>query len=632
MRISLEWLRDYVALPADVAGRELADELTLKTVEVEGRLAHDADTVFEIDNKSLTNRPDLWGHYGIAREVAAIYGLPLADPVTAARPPMREDLTGERDSHAYRRRAVIELELTADEPEAAPDWLRDRNLRVGGESSDALTDLGVYVMFATGQPVDVLRGTGRRRRLEIAALDPVAVRREAQRLGVRTEASARHEKGIDTQRVDQAMDLYLALLPEVAPGARATAMQDHDPSPTQRVEIELDLGFLDRRIGVPIDPTEVRATLEALGFEVCISGRSLRVLTPTWRSTGDVSLPEDVLEEVARIHGYESIPAQPLGGTFTHLTPADLRPLDRRVREQLSARAGMQEVVTYAWSTDRMLRAAGHDPADGVALVDPPAPDRATLRPSLVPNLLETAAANLRHSTAFAAFEVGTVFGRVPEQRTHAAAVLVGDDGPALFRRAKGVVEMLVRSCQIADLRLEPEQKPEPDLEPEPGGSEVAGPGWADRQVRLALLAHEHRVGTLALLATRARRLAGIDDGVYVACFEVNLDTLTLNATRENSYRPVSEWPEGEFDLSVVVPECTTWARMSACAAAVGVAERISYVGEFRGGWVAAGDKSVTLRVSLRPSSGTLGGAEIATAREKVIDALASGLGARLRG
>ena len=640
MRISLEWLRDYVGLSADAADRELADQLTLKTVEVEGRLALGADTVFDIDNKSLTNRPDLWGHHGIAREFAAIYRLPLAEPAAAAdRPPLRTGLIGEVDPEVCRRLTVVELESSGEVLPPAPDRLRERIVRVGGESSDALTDLGTYVMFATGQPVDVVRVDRRRYRLEAAALNPTVVRRNAQRLGVRTEATTRHEKGIDTQRVDQAVDLYLALLPRVAPGVRAVAMQDHDPAPTQRAEIVLDLGFLDRRIGLPIEAAEVRATLEALGFEVHLDGTRLRVLAPTWRSTGDVSLPEDVLEEVARIHGYESIPPARLGGAFTHLAPAELRPLDRRVREQLAARAEMREVVTYAWAADRMLEAAGHDPADGIALLDAPAPDRATLRPSLVPNLLEATAANLRHSARFAAFEVGAVFDGtrtepwtgafepLPVQRTHAAAVLVGEDGPALFRRAKGVLEMLVRSCQIADLRLEPDD----------GESGNEDPVWADRQARLALVAHGRRVGTLALLSTRSRRLAGIEAGVHVACLALDLDALSVHATRENSYRPVSEWPEGEFDLSVVVPEHTAWARLSASAEAAAAPqgvdlERVAHVGEFRGGWVPDGEKSVTLRVGLRPLAGTLDGGQIAAARAEVIAALGRDLGARLRG
>jgi len=655
MRISLDWIGDYLDLPAEATDRELADELTLRTVEVEGRVTHGTDTVFEIDNKSLTNRPDLWGHYGIAREFAAIYRLRLRGPVPPAlgevtRPPLRDGLIDAIDPAVCRRLTVVEFEL-GDTVPRVPKWLHDRLARVTGESgnadsNDALAELGAYVMFATGQPVDVVRD-GRRHRLEAATLNPTAVRREALRRGVRTEATTRQEKGLDTQRVDQAIDLYLTLLPQVAPDTRVVAMQDRDPDPTRRAEIELDLGFLDARIGTRIEPAEVRAILESLGFEVRLDGTHLRVLAPTWRSTGDVSLPEDVLEEVARSHGYASLPAARLGGTFTHLAPAELRPLDRRVREQLAARAGMQEVVTYPWSADRMLGAAGHDPANGVALIDAPAPDRATLRPSLVPNLLEAVAANLRSTDRFALYEVGATFDGahaepwsgtfepLPVQRTHAAAVLVGEDGPALFLRAKGVVEMLARNCQISELRMELPADAAPDAETA-GATSAADPGWADRRAQLALVADGRRVGTLALLGTRCRRLAGIDgagiDGGHVACFELDLDALRVNATRENLYRPVPEWPEGEFDLSVVVPERTPWARLSASAASAGgLVDRVAYAGEFRGGWVPAGEKSVTLRVSLRARTGTLGGAQIADAREQVITVLGRDLGARLR-
>jgi phenylalanyl-tRNA synthetase beta chain len=670
MKISLDWLGDYLELPAAPTERELADELTLKTVEVEGWQHLGSDTVFEIDNKSLTNRPDLWGHHGIAREYAAIYRLPLSGPVPealrVARPPARTGLiAGTVDPSVCRRLTVVELELGADGPARTPGWLAERLTRLGQQSTDALDDLAAYVMFATGQPVQLRAVTDdattddvasddapgvRRRLLEAETLDPAVVRRETHRLGVRTEASVRQEKGLDTQRVDQAIDLYLALLPAVAPGVRAVAMQDHDPDPTQRTEIELDFGYLDARMGVPIDPDEVCAILESLGFEVHRDGMHLRTLAPTWRSTGDVSVPEDVLEEVARIHGYASIPAAPLEATLDYLAPTELRPLDRRVREQLAARGGMQEVVTYAWAADRMLDAAGLDPSSGVALVDPPAPDRATLRASLVPNLLEAVASNLRHTAEFGLYEVGTTFDGtrtepwaedfepLPVQRTHAAAVLVGVDGRELFLRMKGIVEMLARWCQIAELRLETEADAAraagamdaADTTDTTGG-DARGPGWADRQARLALVADGRRVGTLALLGTRCRRTSGIG-AVQVACFELNLDALRLNPTRENDYRPVSEWPESEFDLSIVVPEAITWAQLSASAASArGIVDRIGHLGEFRGGQIPAGDKSVTLRVSLRPRSGTLGGAEIAEARAAVIAALDHDLGARLR-
>lgn len=703
MKISLEWIGDYVTLPEGVTSRELAQQLTLKTVEVEGWAQAGTDTILEIDNKSLTNRPDLWGHHGLAREFAAIYHLPCADAVPeprVARPEARSGLIGPVDPAVCKRIAVVEFEL--DDAPPTPEWLRSRLQRIGEPSVSLLTDLSNYVMYATGQPTQVhgaeaqaeagaragavstaddtsLTSASARYRLEAAALSPDAVRQTTQRTGVRTEATARYEKGLDTQRVDQAIDLFLTLLARCAPGARVLAMQDHNPQPTERAAVTVGLGYLAKRIGVPVSADEARATLTELGFTVRLddNGNDLHTLAPTWRSTGDIAIPEDVLEEIARIHGYEAIPASPLGGTLAYRAPTQIRPLDRRVRESLAAHAGMQEVVTYPWSTDRILQAAGHDPARGVAMQDPPSPDTATLRPSLVPNLLEAVANNLRYRTQLSIFEVGAVFDgdgdgdgcsddrnrndgmgavaspHAPVIAQRAALMLVGTttEGPDLFLRAKGVVELLARSCGISGLALIP---PSPD-------ATTPIPGWADHATRLTIaitapapahsdptshhdpdphsvphaqpVPHCLPVGTLALLTPRCRRLAGIPD-TQVACLELDLDTLapSLSPTRENTYRPVPEWPESDFDLSVVLPEYTLWQHIAEAAkSADAPVDRIAYVGEFRGAWVPEAHKSTTLRVTLRPTTATLTPEDLATARTRVLDALRTRLAARLR-
>lgn len=648
-----------------------------------------ADVVLEIDNKSLTNRPDLWGHYGIAREFSAILRLPLAEPVPgpkASRPAGRSGLIGFIDPAVCRRIALVEFALDTQAP--SPLWLRSRLARIGEASVNLLVDLGNYVMFATGQPVhvydaerlvlplsavaqaepiklDLLDGqpievpagaavirddhepvalagimggrstaitaASKRFILEAATFDPRLIRHAEQRTGVRTEAAARFEKGLDTERVDQAIDLYLTLLARCAPATRVVAMQDYDPDPTPRAEVEVELDFLAKRIGMPIEPDRVQAILGSLGFAVRRSGTQLTTLAPTWRSTGDISIPDDVLEEVARILGYEDIPVAPLSGTFTHLSPIEIYPLDRRIREQLATRFGMQEVLTYPWSAERMLEAAGYNPADAVKFDGAPAPDRATLRPSLVPNLLEAIAANLRFAPRFSIFEVGTVydgtsrtpwsgqFEMMPTLETRAAAALVGGNGPELFLQAKGILEMLARTCRVANLSLE---RP---------AANTSTPAWADRNVRISLTADGRPVGTLALLSTRCCRRADID-GVYVACFELDLGHLTMHVTRENMYRPISEWPESDFDLSVVVPEETSWAQTSASAlSAAGLVNRVDFVSEFRGSWVPEGHKSVTLRVTLRPESATLTSEDIATARADVLAALTRDLDAQIR-
>jgi phenylalanyl-tRNA synthetase beta chain len=646
------------------------------------------DTVLEIDNKSLTNRPDLWGHHGLAREFAAILGLPLSGPVLgpkAARPATQSGLIGAIDPAVCRRMVLVEFELDIRVP--SPLWLRSRLARIGEASVNLPVDLGNYVMFATGQPVhiydaesvelplsvaiqaepqklDLLDGqclglpagspvvvdqsgpvalagimgglssavtTGSRRFiLEAATFAPQAIRRAAQRTGLRTEAAARFEKGLDTQRVDQAIDLYLTLLERCAPTSRARTMQDLTSNPTQRAAVDVEIGFLARRIGIPLETDRVKGILESLGFLVRTDGTTLATVAPTWRSTGDVSIPDDVLEEVARILGYEEIPAAALAGTLIHLPPGETYPLDRRIREQLAARAGMQEVITYPWSADKMLEAAGYQTSAGVGIEGAPAPDRGTLRPGLIPNLLEAVSGNLRFGSSFSLFEVGTVydgtstspwanrFEMMPGIDTRAAAMLVGADGRELFRRAKGVLEMLVRACRIVDLRFG-----SPD--------DAVTPLWADRQVQMALIASGRQVGTLALLSTRCRRLAGIEDS-HVACFEVDLCGLAMHPTRENAYQPVPEWPESDFDLSVVVPEATKWTQIAESAESAGrLVHKIAFVDEFRGSWVPEGCKSVTLRVTLRPDTGTLTSGEITAVREEVLAALARDLDAHLR-
>src|SRR5688572_13072568 len=155
MKLSLEWLRDYVDLPADLPVATLMHDLTMTTVEVESATAVDGDTVFEIDNKSLTNRPDLWGHYGIARELAAIYKRPLkplVGPLSSLFPkrPPKAPLVGAVDPECRRFTATRFSNVRAVE---SPAWLRDRLKRIGQNSFNLWVDLTNYVMLDTGQPL-----------------------------------------------------------------------------------------------------------------------------------------------------------------------------------------------------------------------------------------------------------------------------------------------------------------------------------------------------------------------------------------------------------------------------------------------------------------------------------------------
>ena len=640
------------------------------------------DVVLDIDNKSLTNRPDLWGHYGIARELAAIYGLPLKALAIAEWPDAMEGLIGAVDPEVCQRFTAVSFSL--DQPGEAPLWLRSRLARIGENSRNLCVDLSNYVMFAVGQPnhvydadnltlplavtradtavkVDIIGGnsveldngtpviadsdgpvavagviggahsavtaSSQRFVLETASFRPRPVRQTTQQLGLRTEASARFEKGLDTDRVDQAVGLFLNLLRQVAPTAVVAGGQDLRVESTAPTRLDVTNAFLAARIGQRIKTVEARSTLESLGFAVDVDGDTLHVTAPTWRSTGDVSLPHDIVEEVARIHGYDKIPEAKLHLTANPVRSLNHRPLERVLREQLASRADMQEIVTYPWAANDLLATTGHNKADTILFDGAPAPDRNSLRPSLIPNLIEAVAANLRFRQSFSLFELGYSFtdgprtphhGRFealpPHQRLLAGAI-VSSDGERAFLQAKGVVDMLRKHAHLTDLRFQ---------------TTADSAAWADQSARLSLVANDRRVGTLGLLANRPRRVADIQ--AHVACFELDVDLLTAHASRDNHYQPVPDFPDADFDLTVVVADNVPWHDLDATTkSADRLVHSTTFIDEFRGFWVPEDHRAVTMRVTLRPSTSTLTPDQIATARQSILTALHDQHGAWLR-
>jgi phenylalanyl-tRNA synthetase beta chain len=640
------------------------------------------DVVFEIDNKSLTNRPDLWGHYGIARELAAIYRVALSPLPKADRPAPVTDLVGDLDEEVCSRFTAVAYSVAVEGLEA-PLWIRSRLARIGEASRGLHVDLSNYVMFAVGQPTHVydadrirlplsvtscrtaetvdlvaggsvhvaaatplvrdenqavavagvmgsagsaVRETSRRFVLEAATFAPGPVRRTSQALGVRTEASARYEKGLDTQRVDQAVGLFLDLLQRCAPGAQLSGMQDQVVHPTVPAPVEVELTFLRRRIGTKVAVTDIRRILEDLGFVVTVSRSRLDLLAPTWRSTGDVSLPHDIVEEVARLLGYDSLPTAALTVPLKPVRSLNQRPIERVIRERLAA-VGLREVLTYPWVSDALLAATGYPKVDTVRLQGAPAPDRDSLRPSLVPNLIEAAATNRHHTDRVAIFEVGTVFaagpveayaGRfepMPAQSSKAAAVLSGSDGRAVFLVLKGILESVARHAHLVDV----------------GFTAGETDDWADRSACAVVTTAGRPVGTLGLLSTRVRRLCGIDN-LHVACFELDLAGLAVAPSRTNTFEALSDLPEAEFDLSIVVADVVAWGEVERAAReAASLVHRVTFVDEFRGSWVPADHRSLSLRVTLRPEHTTLTAGAIGEVRTNVLAALQSAVGASLR-
>ena len=677
MKISLNWIADYVTLPAGLSPKDIAHQLTMSTVEVEGvhEVAGDGasgeagDAILEVDNKSLTNRPDLWGHYGVARELAAIYQVPLK-PLPAeepARPPA--SLVGDIDPSVCRRFTATRIENVS--VRETPAWMKQRLIAIGQRSKNLYADLTNYVMLTTGQPthafdadrlslpLSVRRATpqepfaaldGTQLALtpadfvvadqkgpvglagviggmdsaihagtttvifEAANFDPLAIRRTASTHGVRTDASTRFEKSLSTHRIDDARRLFLHLLKTIDPGARVTGFEDKTNAETTTGDVLASARYLCDRIGKRLSTDELRAPLERLGFRVAVNGDALTVTVPEWRHTGDVSGAHDLVEEIARLHGYENFDFHAPEVRLEKSARDYARSAERRVKEYLAFACGMQEVINYPWTEDRFVTAAGLSvEAANLRLSAPPAPDQATLRTSLVPGLLRAIESNIRWQPRFRIFESGSVFPKgdnvrldddrekLPPQTKRIAGALVGDDAEALFREAKGAIEALGMRAHVSPLTTV-------------SGGTGAAVAWADagpstgsgHGASVAIVSDQRTIGHLGVLARRGTRAAGLKHA-FAVVFEFEVGGLTSSPSRDNKYVALPELPSVDMDVSLTYADDVAWADIADAARGVSpLIAAIEFIDQYRGKGIPEGSRSITLRARLQPTARTL--------------------------
>ncbi len=427
-----------------------------------------SDHILEIDNKSLTHRPDLWGHYGMAREVAAVLGRPL-------RPLAMQDLAAYSHLPAYPLRVddfencpaycCIEIDRIGLGP--APLELQWRLHAVGQRTHDLLVDLTNYLMLEMGQPMHAFDGAGLKavrvaplgQAAEFTTLDgqrrkmlpedlmiwnetqPVAVagvmggldtevtpqttrlllesanfkgsriRRTAIRLDLRSDASMRFEKNQPPANAKLAIGRFLRLLHDAGQNpqvlSRLTAAGDlkEDPRP-----LSLPMEYFHRRIGMQIPDEKILSILRSLGFGAEIECGQLRLQIPPFRSAYDIAIPPDIVEEVSRIYGFDNIAPQ-MPTIPTKPVRANQRlALEHKARRILAQAHGFAEAHSYSWFDDSWLRAIGFDPGPTLTLKNPSAEEQSRMRTCLTPNLLAHARLNRAHRDRFQMFELGRVF------------------------------------------------------------------------------------------------------------------------------------------------------------------------------------------------------------------------------
>jgi len=624
------------------------------------------DWIIEVDNKSITHRPDCWGHYGIAREVAAMLSLPL-------RP---YDVTPEVQLACGLPAIAIEI----DDPEKCPRysgllmkglraqpsplWMQVRLAHCGMRPIDLIVDLTNYVMLELGQPMHAFDGEkvaniqvaaagkgdtfktldgvsrkltddtlmiqcGRKNvaiagvmggaesevsastqtvLLESANFDAPTIRRAATAMGHRTEASARFEKSLDPANTVLGIARFHKLAESQLPGLTlASSLSDCYPRPRTPPVITLDCDYATRLIGQTVTPQRVTEILTKLAFNCGQDGSKVHVTPPSWRATKDISIEADVIEEVARFIGYNNIEPKLPTMTARHFEPSPDLALEHRTLDYLCVGGDYSEVFNYIWYEDDWCRRLGFDTGDCITLMNPAAEGCARLRRTLVPGLLAMADRNRHHFARFSLCEVGSVFFTgdkdVETSQHRNLGLLAAEAG----RKADGIVWDRLRAA------LDGWARQVIDTTIEFRAASGAAP-WEDVDRTAAICIGGEVIGrvSVAPLACRLKMDERLKAWAF-ATAELNLSAAAAKLGRPAKLPQVPRFPQVELDFSVLADSKSRWEALRAKLGAYrhGLLRRVSFVESYEGGAIPAGQRSLTLRAQIGHGERTLTDDEI---------------------
>ena len=558
------------------------------------------DIIFEVDNKSLTNRPDLWSHYGMAREFATIAKRPLKAPELLdtkqfeGLPSVLVDVKA--TDLVYRYSAIKVKNVTR---KISPVNMRIRLFYCGSRAINFLADLTNYVMMELGQPMHafdnakvdkievqtfkeglkfttldgvernidenmlmitsgdepvaiagVMGGDASKIEddtttllLESATFDGVSVRKTTTRLGLRTDASMRYEKMLDPELCKLATERLLKILTDLDEGAEViSAFTDCYVRHYPDITLDFDKRYVDRYTGIDISTETIVETLTSLGFEVKLDSDKFTVKVPSWRSTKDVTIKADIIEEITRIYGYDNFEIFTAESPILPVRKEILKSDEDRMKDILVKSYRLHEVHSYIWSDSKKNAELGIETPENVKVINAQTPDHAHLRVSMIPTLLAFAKDNRGYSDSFGIFEIGhTVDGL----RTDGTCNEQNKLGVVLYSKAKGeealfgdavdVAKELVSDILHKDVAFKSSETP----------CDFAHPVNS-----FDMMIDGVKVGYIAV--PHPTVLENIDKKCAVAFFEIVTADFAAIKAETTKYKEPSKFPAIEIDMTFV--------------------------------------------------------------------------------
>jgi len=659
------------------------------------------DIVLEVDNKSITHRPDLWCHYGLAREIAAFLGTHLKVVLQSN----LENLAAgrEADSKAIGIKVKVEdtklcprymaLPMTGIKIEKSPKWLEDRLLAVGLRPISNIVDVTNYVMLELGQPmhafdinqvrsakseksecqiivrrakpnetIETLDGEERKLDesmlvianderalavagvmgganseinsettaivLESANFDPVSVRKTGAKLGLRTESSMRYEKSLDPNLCALALSRAAEYIKMICPTAKVAGdFADMCDFTLNQGPITVDLRWLNRRLGEKIETRKIVKILESLGFGVEKSEHALQITVPSWRATKDISIAEDILEEVARIYGYDNlVPAMPK----VEMRPPEVnaeRAVERQIKNILSGAPGLAESYNYSFVGEDQLGKLNISQASFLSLANPIVAHQTLLRQSLLPNLINNIRTNQARFDAFGFFELGSVYFDIegnlkknnseflPYQEKHLGIILADSDQEKSSAKIKGILEYFLGRFNIrVDFRVVENKD-----------------NWETSAVG-EIYGNGELLGRLVGLGAKLERSLGLKKSVAAAELKLPALLQAIATAGTRRYCQPDRFPAAERDLAFVINRKISYNEIKTEIAGFNSLIRsVEVFDVFEGEALGKDKKSLAFHVEYYNPEKTLTSEEVDRVQVALVQAMAEKFGAKLR-